>query len=174
MGLKSWYPDDRQAVGMSEPTDIRTELSRRLKGNVLLIGTGNTLRGDDGAGPAVIEMLDGTVRASLLDVGEVPESHFTRILAVQADTIVIIDAADFGAVPGDVAILEAEDIAGCSISSHQMPMDLFFRYIRENSHAEMFALGIQPAQIGFGESMSPAVADSVRALAALLQDLLSE
>jgi hydrogenase 3 maturation protease len=157
---------------MSETPDIRTELSRRLKGKVLLIGTGNTLRGDDGAGPAIVALLEGKVKASLLDVGEVPESNFSRILGEQADTIVVLDAANFGASPGDLAVLEVEDIAGCSISSHQMTLDLFFRYIRENGHAEMFALGIQPAQIGFGELMSPAVADSVHALVELLQDLL--
>jgi hydrogenase 3 maturation protease len=157
---------------MSETADIRTELSRRLKGKVLLIGTGNTLRGDDGAGPAIVALLEGVVDASLLDVGEVPESYFSRIQAAQADTIVVIDAADFGAAPGDLAVLETEDIAGCGVSTHQMPLDLFFRFIKENSRAEMFALGIQPAQIGFGESMSPAVAASVHALAELLQDLL--
>jgi hydrogenase 3 maturation protease len=157
---------------MSETADIRTELSRRLKGNVLLIGIGNTLRGDDGAGPTLVDLLEGKVKASLLDAGEAPESYFSRILAAQADTIVVIDAADFGAAPGDLAVLETEDIAGRSISTHQMPLGLFFRFIKENSRAEVFALGIQPAQIGFGESMSPAVAASVNALAELLQDLL--
>jgi hydrogenase 3 maturation protease len=159
---------------MSETADIRTDLSRRLKGKVLLIGAGNTLRGDDGAGPAVIDLLEGNVNASLLDVGEVPESYLSRIQAVRADTIVLIDAANFGAAPGDLAVLEAEDIAGCSLSTHQMPLDLFFRFLAGERAADMFALGIQPAQIGFGESMSPEVTDSVHALAKLLQDLLSE
>ena len=157
---------------MSETADIRTELSRRLKGNVLLIGIGNTLRGDDSAGPAVIALLEGKVSAGLLDAGEVPESYFSRILDAQADTIAVIDAADFGAAPGDVAILEMEHIAGRSASTHQMALDLFFRYIKENSQAEMFALGIQPARIAFGEAMSPEVKASVNALAELLQDLL--
>ena len=157
---------------MSETTDIRTELSRRLKGNVLLIGTGNTLRGDDGAGPALISLLEGNVNASLLDVGELPESNFSKIQAARADTIVVIDAADFGAAPGDVAVLEPEAIAGYSTSTHQMPMNLFFRFIKGDRDIETFAIGIQPAQIGLGESMSPAVAVSVRALAELLQDLL--
>ena len=159
---------------MSETADIGMELRQRLKGKVLLIGAGNTLRGDDGAGPAIVSLLEGRVDAGLLDVGEVPESYFGRILAAQADTIVLLDAADFGAAPGDLAILNAEDMAGCSVSTHQMPMDLFFRYIRQNSHAEIFALGIQPARLGFGESMSPAVEDSAHALAKLLQALLSE
>ncbi len=157
---------------MSEPPDLRNDLSRRFKGHVLLIGAGNTLRGDDAAGPAILALLEGNVSASLLDVGEVPESYLSRILAAEADTIVLIDAADFGGAPGDLAILETEDAAGRCVSTHQMPMDLFFRYLGENSHAEMLVLGIQPAQIGFGEEMSPEVADSVHALADILRDLL--
>jgi hydrogenase 3 maturation protease len=157
---------------MSETADLKTELGRRLKGSVLLIGTGNTFRGDDGIGPALIALLEGKVNASLLDAGEVPESYFSSILAAQADTIVVIDAADFKAAPGDLAILETGEIAGCHTSTHQMPLDLFFRFLKRSSLADMFVLGIQPAQIGFGEPMSPAVADSVQALAELLQDLL--
>jgi hydrogenase 3 maturation protease len=151
---------------------LEAELQKRLKGRVLLIGAGNTLRGDDGAGPAMIALLEGKVKASLLDVGEVPESYFSKIFDLQADTIVFVDAANFGGAPGDLAVLEGEDLAGCSLSTHQMPVDLFFRYIRRMSHAEIFALGIQPAQIGFGEPMSTPVAESVQALADLLQQLL--
>jgi hydrogenase 3 maturation protease len=151
---------------------IESELQQRLKGSVLLIGAGNTLRGDDGAGPAIIALLEGKVNANLLDVGEVPESYFSRILAARADTIAFIDAANFGGKPGDMVVLEAESIAGCSISTHQMPVDLFFRYIKQHSQAEIFALGIQPARIGFGEPMSPEVTETVQALAGLLQKLL--
>jgi len=157
---------------MHDAQDIGEELRRRLKGRVLLIGAGNALRGDDGAGPAVISLLEGGVNACLLDVGEVPESYVGRILASGADTIVLIDASDFGAAPGDLAVLEPEDVAGCCLSTHQLPLDLFFRYVGENSRADMFALGIQPARIELGESLSPAVADSVQALAGLLRSLL--
>lgn len=159
---------------MSDAADIRTALNRRLKGSVLLIGIGNTLRGDDGAGPALIALLEGKVNAGLLDAGEVPESYFGRILDAKADTTIVIDAADFGAAPGDVAVLEAEDIAGRNASTHQMPLGLFFRYIQENGRTELFALGIQPARIGFGEPMSPEVAASVNALAELLIALLQK
>ena len=157
---------------MGEATGLAEELQRRLKGNVLLVCAGNTLRGDDGAGPAVGALLEGKIRAALMDVGEAPENYVGRIVDAAPDTIVFIDAADFGARPGDVAILETDDIAGCGISTHQMPLKLFFRYLRENSRAEVFAIGIQPAQIGFGESMDAGVASSVQALALLLQDLM--
>jgi hydrogenase 3 maturation protease len=157
---------------MEEQVGIDAELRSRLKGRVLLIGAGNTLRGDDGAGPTLIDLLEGTVDAALLDVGEVPESYFGRILDSNADTIVFLDAANFSAAPGDVAILEMEDIAGCSVSTHQMTVDLFFKYIKQNSRADLFAIGIQPAGIGFGEPMCAEVEQSVRALADLLRGIL--
>ncbi len=157
---------------MDAQPGIDAELRSRLKGRVLLIGAGNTLRGDDAAGPALIDLLEGKVNAALLDVGEVPESYFGRILDANADTIVFLDAANFNAAPGDVAILEMDDIAGCSVSTHQMTVDLFFRYIKQNSRAELFAIGIQPASIGFGEPMCPEVEQSVQALADLLRGIL--
>jgi hydrogenase 3 maturation protease len=157
---------------MEEQAGIDDELRSRLKGRVLLIGAGNTLRGDDGAGPAIIDLLEGTVNAALLDVGEVPESYFGRILDSNADTIVFLDAANFNAAPGDVALIEIDDIAGCSVSTHQITVDLFFRYIKQNSRADLFAIGIQPAGIGFGEPMCPEVEQSVRALAELLRGIL--
>lgn len=151
---------------------LAEELERRLKGKVLLIGAGNTLRGDDGAGPAVIAMLEGSVSASLLDVGETPESYCGKILETRPDAIVFIDAADFGASPGEVAFLETDDMAGCGLSTHQMPIELFFRYLRAETGADMFGIGIQPAETGFGEPMSPPVSETVGALAELLQSLL--
>jgi hydrogenase 3 maturation protease len=157
---------------MSEATGLAEELRRRLKGKVLLVGAGNTLRGDDGAGPALIALLEGKTKASVIDVGETPENYIGRIVAAAPDTIVFVDAADFGAQPGDMAVLEPEDMAGCGISTHRMPLNLFFRFLKERSRADAFALGIQPAQIGFGEAIGPEVASSVKALASLLQDLM--
>jgi hydrogenase 3 maturation protease len=153
---------------------LEAKLRERLKGKVLIVGIGNSMRSDDSSGPKIIEMLDGKVKAELFDAGEIPESHTGRILAAQADTILLIDAADFGAAPGDLAILEPEDCAGCSVSTHRMPLGLFSRYIKENSHADMFALGIQAAEIGLGEPMSPAVAHSVQHLAEFLEEVLRD
>jgi hydrogenase 3 maturation protease len=157
---------------MSEATGLAQELRRRLKGKVLLIGVGNTLRGDDGAGPALIALLEGKVKAGLIDVGEAPENYAGKIIAADPDTIVLIDAADFGAQPGDIAVLDPDEISGCGISTHQMPLNVFFSYIRQNCRADALGLGIQPAQIGFGDPVSPAVASSVEALASLLQDVM--
>ena len=153
---------------------LRDELRARLKGTVLVVGIGNTLRGDDGFGPSMIERLEGKVSARLLDVGEVPESYLGRVLEQKARTILVLDAADMGEAAGTVAILEAEDLAECNVSTHQMPLELFFRYLRENSHADVFALGVQPKQISLGSEMSPEVESTAAILSEVLIELLSE
>jgi len=153
---------------------LRDDLRARLKGTVLVVGIGNTLRGDDGFGPRMIERLEGKVSARLLDVGEVPESYLGRLLEQKARTILVLDAADIGEVPGTATILEADDLAGCNLSTHQMPLELFFRYVRENSHADIFALGVQPKQISLGSEMSPEVDSTAGVLSEVLIELLSE
>ena len=112
--------------------------------------------------------------ARLLDVGEVPESYLGRLLEQKARTILVLDAADMGEAAGTVAILEAEDLAECNVSTHQMPLELFFRYLRENSHADVFALGVQPKQIALGSEMSPEVESTAGILSEVLIDLLGE
>ena len=153
---------------------LRDDLKARLQGTVLVVGIGNTLRGDDGFGPSMIERLEGKVSARLLDVGEVPESYLGRLLEQKARTILVLDAADMGEAAGTVAILEAEDLAECNVSTHQMPLELFFRYLRENSHADVFALGVQPKQISLGSEMSPEVESTAAILSEVLIELLSE
>ncbi|MGO8734435.1 MAG: hydrogenase 3 maturation endopeptidase HyCI [Terriglobia bacterium] len=153
---------------------LRDELRARLKGTVLVVGIGNTLRGDDGFGPRMLKRLEGKVSARLLDVGEVPESYLGRLLEQKARTILVLDAADIGEAPGTATILEAEDLAGCNVSTHQMPLELFFRHLRENTHADVFALGVQPKQIALGSEMSPEVESTARILSEVLIDLLGE
>jgi hydrogenase 3 maturation protease len=153
---------------------LRDDLKARLKGTVLVVGIGNTLRGDDGFGPRMIERLEGKVSATLLDVGEVPESYLGRVLEQKARTILVLDAADIGEAAGTATILEGDDLAGCNVSTHQMPLELFFRFVRENSQADVFALGVQPKQISLGSEMSPEVETTAGILSEVLIELLRE
>lgn len=147
-------------------------LSERLKGRVLLVGIGNILRGDDAAGPELIERLTGKVEADLLDAGEVPESYLGRITGRRPDTIVLIDAAELGASPGAAAILEIDDLKGKCLSSHQTGLDLFMRYLQAETGADVFLLGIQPKSIGFGENLSTEVFETVGCLEELFKKVL--
>jgi len=152
--------------------ELEDSLRERLRGKVLLVGIGNPMRGDDGVGPQIIAMLEGRIKAELLDAGEVPENYVGRILGTQADTIVFLDAADFRAEPGDMAILESDEMTGSTTSTHRIPLSVLCRYLQERSHADIFALGIQPSQLGLGEPVSAEVWSSAEYLGEVLAELL--
>ncbi len=75
---------------------------------ILVAGVGNVLRGDDGFGPAVTELL-----GHLPEGAEVVETGTGGIALLQelmrgCDGLVLIDAVDRGAAPGTVFVLEPE------------------------------------------------------------------
>ena len=75
---------------------------------ILVAGVGNVLRGDDGFGPAVTELLGHLPRAA--DVVETGTGGIALLqeLMVGCDGLVLIDAVDRGAAPGTVFVLEPE------------------------------------------------------------------
>jgi hydrogenase 3 maturation protease len=149
---------------------LREELERRLKGKLVLVGVGNPLRGDDGAGPALVHRLEGKIQALLVDGGEVPEHYWGTIVASGPRTIMVIDAIDWGGTPGSVAILDRVRDAGPPLSTHRIPLNLFLDLLRKETGSDVFILGIQPAGVAFGGSMSL----EIRRTLDLLEDMFSD
>ena len=150
------------------------DLKARLKGKILVVGVGNEQRGDDGYGPRMIQRLEGKVDVALLDVGEAPENYLGRISNQQAQTILVLDAANFGEEPGTAAILEVEDMDGATVSTHGIPLKVFFSLIRTESKSEIFCLSVQPLQFGQGSFLSASVESSVEILSETLIAVINE
>lgn len=87
----------------ADPQGTETR-SRRI----LVAGVGNLLRGDDGFGPAVTQLL-GHLPAGA-DVVETGIGGIALLQEIMAgcDGLVLIDAVDRGAAPGTVFVLEPE------------------------------------------------------------------
>ena len=149
--------------------DLRERVYQK---RVLILGVGNTLRGDDGAGPALIERLQGKVQATLIDAGEVPENFIGPIEAARPQSIVIVDAADIGASAGDVALLEIDQIAEIGLTTHNASLALLTRLLQSSTQADVFLLGIQPEAISFGIPLSVRVDQTLQSLEQLFRDLL--
>lgn len=139
-------------------------LQDRIKGKTLIIGVGNTLRGDDGLGPLLIQQLDGKVEADLLDAGEVPESYLGRIIDSCPDTVVVVDVVKMQAPFGSVAVIEIDDLAHLSCSTHKFSLALFMRYIQQLTGADVFLVGVQSNTLTFGHEMTPQVQASLKVL----------
>ncbi|MBC8521591.1 MAG: hydrogenase 3 maturation endopeptidase HyCI [Methanomicrobia archaeon] len=143
-------------------------LKNRLKGKVLILGVGNPLRGDDGAGPYLIEQLNGKIDAALLDCGEVPENFLGKIVQLRPDTILIIETVHLGASPGAAAIIDVDAFDRTSYSTHHASLRLFMNYLKIEIGAEVFVLGIQPKKTEFGMKIS----NEVKKTLSILKDIL--
>jgi len=148
------------------------DLSGIARGRVVVLGVGNTLKADDGAGPAVAEALRKRFPECAFDVGQVPENFIGPIRRARPGTIILIDAADFGGTPGETRIVSAGEIHGLTLGTHALPLSVFMAAIAEEVGAKVHLVAIQAATTGLGGAMSVAVSDAVARLVQELERIL--
>jgi hydrogenase 3 maturation protease len=138
----------------------------------VLLGVGNTLRADDGVGPWVAQELRGRVAAEVLDVGDMPENFIGPILKAEPDVVVLVDAADFGAEPGEIRVVPGCEVDGLALGTHAMPLGMFMQIISKETGAEARLVAIQVESTELGGSMTNAVASAADTLAKELMKIL--
>ena len=152
---------------------MRAELSTRLAGKrVLVLGVGNRIRGDDAAGPLLVERLRGKVDAPLIDAEDVPENYLMPIEESDADLVLVIDATDLGANAGDVAIFDIGHARGDTVSTHAAHIGLLFKAIAPEARPQVIVLGIQPGTTELGKGLSEEVSTTLENLEMILVDCL--
>jgi len=148
--------------------DLQEIAERTRSGNVLLVGIGNAMFGDDGAGCHLVRKLEGKTCAELLNAGQSPEAYLGKIADARVKAVVLVDTVDFGCSPGTLAVFGPNQLAGAASGTHRIPLGLIMDYLCQISSAEVYLLGIQPERTQLGAEMSPAVRRSVEYLAELL------
>lgn len=152
-----------------------SDIKSRVRGIVAIIGIGNIMRGDDGCGPKVIENLKKkNIKAHLFDCGTVPENYIFPILSTSCDTIILIDAADFGAMPGSIKALSLNEISGTGLSTHNSSIRLFTDLLMTGKdNLNIFAVSMQPKKIAFGEALSDEVKSGIDTLTDIFTEALA-
>ena len=128
-----------------------------------IVGIGNTLRGDDGIGPDIIQRLKKQtlpVPHTLADVGSDAFSLLEYLIG--KEPLLIIDCARMGAEPGTVrkfklneSTLQTMDEA---VSLHGMSFAEMYRMAQSlGSVSECTLIAVEPQQIDFGKTLSPVV-----------------
>jgi len=149
-------------------------LSKLHGSKTLIVGIGNTLKGDDGAGPLICERLrDAGVGAELIDVGTVPENYIQPIIKKAPENLLIIDAIDFGASAGAIELFKPEQLSSSVISTHILSPRLFLDMIRSELEVDAYFVGIQPAQTKLGQSVSADVNDAIRLVVHILTEIFA-
>jgi len=129
----------------------------KLNGKILILGIGNSMKGDDGAGPALASMVKNGINA-----GVAPENYTGEIKRMKPDTLVMVDAIDFGGKPGCVRIIDEGKIGNISLSTHNISLKTFTSYLKsEMPRLNILLIGIQPKQCGLGEELSSEVKESI-------------
>ncbi len=145
--------------------NLLKQLGKLNPSETVIIGIGNTLKGDDGAGPRVCQILKGKIDAEVIDAGSTPENYIAKIVQMSPKKLLIIDAIDFGMPPGKVKIFDIQDLGKFSFSTHCLSPHLFVQSIQSEINAEVIFIGIQPAHFHLGRDLSKQVAGAVAALA---------
>lgn len=145
-----------------------------LKGKRLVIlGVGNMLKGDDGIGSAVAGELQSKEGKLVIDCEEVPEAYSKKIIDFRPEAVVIVDAIDFKAAPGEyfLAIVDENLQDYTPLSTHKIPLKILANIFKEKCGAEVYLLGVQPKNISFGEEMSPELEKTKAVLVQLFSSL---
>ena len=148
---------------------MRTQLKDVPFQDALIVGVGNTLKGDDGAGPLVCHELKAILPDHVIDAGTVPENYIGKIIKKAPQVLIIIDAIDHNAQPGDIRVFRADEINSMAISSHSLSLDLFVEVILNDISPDVYLVGIQPQHISLGRPPSPEVSRSVQMLVSLIR-----
>ena len=148
------------------------QLQQRVQNKkVLILGIGNRLRGDDAVGSILAERLDQKVAVPVIDAGDVPENYLGPIEASRADLVLVLDAADLGASPGDLSLIEMNQLKDMGIATHASNLALLFQAIPESRRPEALLVAIQPEQTEAGLGLSRSVEHTMKGLEQLFVQL---
>lgn len=149
------------------------QLLNKLHDSVtVILGIGNVLKGDDGAGPLVCEQLESAnISAELIDAGTVPENYIQPIIKKAPQNLLIIDAINFGAAPGTIKIFKTQQLNSFVLSTHTLSPRLFVDMICRNIKVDVYFIGIQPAQVQLNQPLSPQVSQAIQHLSGILTEI---
>jgi hydrogenase maturation protease HycI len=154
--------------------DLREQLATVIQGHVVVMGIGNTCRGDDAAGSLLAQLLSDVPGVRVIDAEEVPENYLCQVVNEGPDTVVLIDSVDLGSAPGAVALLDKEQLKDYWPSTHRAPLTLLIDYLERETHARLCLIAIQPRHTDFLRPISPEVFSSVKGISGVLNDVLAE
>lgn len=138
----------------------------------VLLCVGNSMMGDDGAGPLLAEMCAANPQGDwvVIDGGSAPENDIVAIRELHPTRLLIVDATDMGLNPGEIRIVDPDDIAEMfMMTTHNMPLNYLIDQLKEDV-GEVIFLGIQPDIVGFYYPMTQPIKEAVEVVYHQLND----
>ncbi len=148
---------------------------------VVILGVGSELRGDDIAGilaaghiEKIIAKKPAAVQVNVLIGETAPENLTGEIKRLQPTHLVIIDSAEFGGSPGQITVINPDDIGGVTFCTHSLPAKVMTDYLSQFLKYKAVIIGIQPKTLAVGASPSKEVIIAAEQVAQVLVKLLEK
>jgi hydrogenase maturation protease len=152
--------------------------------DIIIIGIGQSLRGDDGAGVAAVQQWQQSYPQSaslptlLIELAELPGLDLLDLI-LKTDAAIIVDAVRSGARPGSIHLISETDLAtfeSSSGSAHGMGVAeciaLGRRIYPEEMTADIILIGIEASHFGLGDKLSPEVSQTIPLVAQSIEEQL--
>ena len=147
---------------------------------VLIAGIGNLFLSDDGFGSEVARRLAGEQLPEgvrVVDYG-IRGMHLAYDLLQGFDALIVVDALPGTGAPGDLSVLQVgpDDLGQGEFDAHGMAPVAVLASLGAlgGSLPPTFVVGCQPADVGEGIGLSPAVAAAVHQAVDLVYAVLAE
>lgn len=146
----------------------------------LVIGFGNVLLRDDGAGVQLMQQLRSEWNAGHCEFVDGGTMSFSLLPYVEAtDSMLVLDAAELASPPGTLALFEGAAMDDFLKSARRRTVHevglidiLDMARMEDSLPPQRALLCVQPGQIDWGETLSPAVAAGLRIASGMAQELL--
>lgn len=135
-----------------------------------LLTIGNTLRGDDGAGYALGELVNETGGWEVFHGEDCPENQ-VNLLRKYAPEIVVIADAVLGLDEGDVQFLDVANEDRGMFNTHTIPVQYLIQFIQDFCSSVVFlGIGVKyEKMIGINPELSSSAKDAVNRAADMLR-----
>ena len=140
---------------------------------IIFLCIGNDMRGDDALGPLIAENLAELFieqqELMVINAETVPENYTGLIRKEIPSHIIFIDAVEMKMNPGHIRLVQSDEIADYSISTHAMPLSFMIKYLKSFTDASMLLIGIQPKNMEMSHTISEEVKNSVEELTEIIR-----
>jgi hydrogenase 3 maturation protease len=153
-------------------SDSLKDLASRLGGKRFgVVGVGNVMKGDDGAGPEVVaELQKRGFTLPCVDATEVPENYAGWVPKQELEAVVFVDAVEFGGEPGECRVIPFEHLMISASNTHRMSLHYTVMFLRDEWEGDAILVGIQPKRMTLGEGLSVEVSVGVERLVTAMLD----
>jgi len=161
--------------------NLETILKQKLENanRIAVLGIGSDLRGDDVVGILAAQQIEKSIKNKTTPpqvqvfIGETaPENLTGEIKRFNPTLMIIIDSADLDTEPGQIRVLNVEEIGGTSFCTHSLPIKVMVDYLLQSLKFEVITIGVQPKTLAVGAKPSKQIIQVAKRLSETIVKLL--